>query len=57
MKRRDLIRKLEELGCVLVRDGGSHDWYTNHSRCHVTMRFTRGSPSPSSGSSVRVNNR
>jgi mRNA interferase HicA len=31
MKRRDLIRKLEELGCVLVRHGASHDWYTNPS--------------------------
>jgi predicted RNA binding protein YcfA (HicA-like mRNA interferase family) len=30
MKRRDLIRKLEEMGCALVRHGGSHDWYTNH---------------------------
>ncbi len=29
MKRRDLIRKLEEIGCVLVRHGGSHDGYTN----------------------------
>ena len=29
MKRRDLIRKIEELGCVLVRRGGNHDWYTN----------------------------
>ena len=29
MRRRDLIRKLEEMGCVLVRHGGSHDWYTN----------------------------
>jgi len=29
MKRRDLIRKLEEMGCVLVRHGRSHDWYTN----------------------------
>ena len=29
MKRRDLIRKLEEMGCVLIRHGGSHDWYTN----------------------------
>lgn len=29
MKRRDLIRKLEEMGCVIVRHGGSHDWYTN----------------------------
>jgi predicted RNA binding protein YcfA (HicA-like mRNA interferase family) len=29
MKRRELIRKLEELGCLLVRHGGNHDWYTN----------------------------
>jgi len=29
MKRRDLIKKLEEMGCVLVRHGRSHDWYTN----------------------------
>lgn len=29
MKRRDLIRKLEEMGCVLVRHGGKHDFYTN----------------------------
>jgi mRNA interferase HicA len=29
LKRRDLIGKLEEIGCVLVRHGASHDWYTN----------------------------
>jgi len=29
MKRTDLIRKLEEEGCVLVRHGGNHDWYRN----------------------------
>ena len=29
MKRTDLIRKLEEGGCVLVRHGGNHDWYRN----------------------------
>ena len=29
MKRRDLIKQLEEMGCILVRHGGSHDWYTN----------------------------
>ncbi len=29
MKRRDLIRLLEEMGCVLVRNGNRHDWYTN----------------------------
>ncbi len=30
MKRRDLVKKLEEMGCVLVRHGARHDWYTNH---------------------------
>jgi predicted RNA binding protein YcfA (HicA-like mRNA interferase family) len=29
MKRNDLIRKLEEMGAVLVRHGGKHDWYEN----------------------------
>ena len=29
MKRRDLIKKLESMGCVLTRHGGRHDWYTN----------------------------
>ena len=29
MKRIDLIKILEEMGCVLVRHGGKHDWYTN----------------------------
>ena len=29
MKRIDLIRKLEEAGCVLIRHGGKHDWYRN----------------------------
>lgn len=29
MKRRELIKRLEEMGCILVRHGGSHDWYTN----------------------------
>ena len=29
MKRVDLIRRLEEAGCVLVRNGGNHDWYRN----------------------------
>jgi len=31
MKRRDLIKRLEEMGCVFSRHGGKHDWYTNHS--------------------------
>jgi predicted RNA binding protein YcfA (HicA-like mRNA interferase family) len=29
MKRVDLIRQLEQHGCVLLRHGGKHDWYHN----------------------------
>ena len=29
MKHRDLIRKIEDLGCVFIRHGGKHDWYQN----------------------------
>ena len=29
MKRIDLIAKIESFGCILVRHGGTHDWYTN----------------------------
>jgi mRNA interferase HicA len=29
MKRTDLIRKIEEAGCLLIRHGGKHDWYRN----------------------------
>jgi predicted RNA binding protein YcfA (HicA-like mRNA interferase family) len=29
MKRTDLIRQLAEIGCVLIRYGGKHDWYHN----------------------------
>ncbi len=25
----DLIRAIEDLGCILVRHGGRHDWYRN----------------------------
>jgi hypothetical protein len=28
VKRRELIKKLEEEGAVLVRHGGKHDWYS-----------------------------
>jgi predicted RNA binding protein YcfA (HicA-like mRNA interferase family) len=31
MKRRELIKRLETLGCTLVRHGGNHDWYQNPS--------------------------
>jgi predicted RNA binding protein YcfA (HicA-like mRNA interferase family) len=29
VKRVDLIKTIEEFGCVLVRHGGKHDWYRN----------------------------
>lgn len=29
MKRLDLMRKIEELGCAFIRHGGKHDWYRN----------------------------
>lgn len=29
MKRVDLVRELERMGCVLIRHGGRHDWYQN----------------------------
>ena len=29
MKRTELIRTIEAMGCVLIRHGGKHDWYQN----------------------------
>lgn len=29
MKRTELVRTIEEMGCVLIRHGGNHDWYQN----------------------------
>ncbi len=29
MKRIALIKKIEEMGAVLIRHGGKHDWYQN----------------------------
>jgi predicted RNA binding protein YcfA (HicA-like mRNA interferase family) len=29
MKRVDLIRAIEGIGCEFVRHGGKHDWYRN----------------------------
>jgi len=29
MKRRDLIRDIEAMGCQLIRHGSRHDWYQN----------------------------
>lgn len=29
MKRKDLIKRLEEQGCIFIRHGAKHDWYQN----------------------------
>jgi len=29
MKRKELLKKIENAGCVLIRHGGKHDWYQN----------------------------
>jgi len=29
MKKRDLIKELEKLGCILFRHGAKHDWHMN----------------------------
>jgi len=29
LKRDELIRKIEQMGCILIRHGGKHDWYQN----------------------------
>jgi predicted RNA binding protein YcfA (HicA-like mRNA interferase family) len=29
MKRRDLIKRIEKAGCILIRHGRKHDWYQN----------------------------
>ena len=29
MKRGDLIKRLEETGCIFISHGGGHDWYQN----------------------------
>ena len=29
MKRTALLRRIEQMGCVLIRHGGRHDWYQN----------------------------
>ncbi len=31
MKRTDLIRQIEQRGCVLIRHGGNPDWYQSQS--------------------------
>ncbi len=29
MKRRELIKRIESMGCILIRHGSRHDWYQN----------------------------
>jgi len=29
VKRRELIERLQAMGCDLIRHGGKHDWYQN----------------------------
>ena len=29
MKRKDLIKELEKMDCVMLRHGRKHDWYHN----------------------------
>jgi predicted RNA binding protein YcfA (HicA-like mRNA interferase family) len=29
VKRKDLIKQIEEMGCIFIRHGGKHDWYQN----------------------------
>jgi mRNA interferase HicA len=29
VKRRELIKKIEAEGAILIRHGGKHDWYQN----------------------------
>jgi len=31
LKRDELIKKIEQIGCILIRHGGKHDWYQNPS--------------------------
>jgi len=36
MKRRDLIRHIENLGCEMLREGGNHTVYVNRTEKKVT---------------------
>jgi mRNA interferase HicA len=29
MKRVELIKRIRDLGCILIRHGAKHDWYQN----------------------------
>jgi len=40
MKRRDLVRHLEQQGCDLLREGGNHSIYVNRKK-HKTSTVPR----------------
>ena len=40
MKRRDLVKLLEENGWYLKRNGANHDLYTNGDRCETIPRHS-----------------
>ena len=48
MKRKELLRHLQDHGCVFVREGGSHSWWMNTSQnieceiIHVGNQAVRG---------------
>jgi len=29
MKRKQLVQRIEKMGCILLRHGARHDWYHN----------------------------
>jgi len=29
VKRKELITKIQDMGCILIRHGANHDWYQN----------------------------
>ena len=29
MKRKELFKEIESMGCVFIRHGGKHDWFQN----------------------------
>jgi len=29
VKRKDLIKEIEKIGCIFIRHGSRHDWYQN----------------------------
>jgi predicted RNA binding protein YcfA (HicA-like mRNA interferase family) len=29
MKRKELLKEIESMGCVFIRHGGKHDWFQN----------------------------